>query len=134
MNKGMSTLVVGIILSSVVGCKDREACEKSRLELARAWTNVNEGAARIKMMGAEELSSDGERKAHMAQWEKIEKETSLLQSAFQSAQVTWDSAQASLGDLHGLLGQVTGSESTKIFENSIENAEADTQAYEQACR
>jgi hypothetical protein len=39
-----------------------------------------------------------------------------------------------LGDLHGLLGQVTGSESTKILENSIENAEADTQAFEQACR
>lgn len=134
MKKGMSALVVAIILSSIVGCKDREECEKSRLEMARTWTNVHEGATRIKMMGAEELPSEGERRVHMEKWEQIEKETSLLQSAFQSAQVTWDSAQASLGDLHRLLGEITGTKSTEIFENSIENASAEYHEYEDACR
>ena len=89
-----STICVGMLLLAA-GCKDRQACEQSRVELAKTWEQLKNSAGTLKYARAEESDtlSDVEKEQRAKRWSKLEERAALLESAFISQQVTWESAE-----------------------------------------
>jgi hypothetical protein len=89
------------VLLMVVGCKDRQACERSRLELAKTWEGIKVEASTLKFPRQDQAAtmSDFERQERLKRWSDMEEHAALLESAFISQQVTWTSAEKHLGEM-----------------------------------
>jgi hypothetical protein len=109
---------------ALLGCQEGKACERQRLDLAKAWTEVNQAAEDAKLSGGDE-----------GQWDTIQKKLDVLQSAFATTQVTWDSATKNHDEAANLVGQINGSPSkTEIFRGTFKAAGDKQAAYFDACR
>lgn len=118
------------LLLLAAGCKDREACERSRLDLAKTWEELKSSAASLKYARSDEGAtlSGVEKEDRVKHWGQLEERAALLESAFISKQVTWSSAEKALDELseeykakppQGSLAQGFGQgldEATKAFE------------------
>lgn len=110
-------------LATLPGCTESKACERQRLELAKAWEEVNKAAEEAKLAGGEEL-----------QWANIQKKLEVLRSAFATPQVTWDSANKNKEEATALVGQISGAPAkTEIFRGTFNAASAKQAAYQGAC-
>jgi hypothetical protein len=92
---------LGVALASVltlglVACQESKTCEKQRLDLWKSWQEVNKALEEQKLApGSDE-----------AQLANIQKKVDVLQSAFATPQVTWDSASKNKEEATTLLTSV----------------------------
>jgi hypothetical protein len=119
----LGTVIVSCI-AGAVGCNEGKACERQRLDVAKAGNEVNQAAEDAKVAGGDEM-----------QWANIQKKLGVLQSAFATSQVTWDSANKNRDEATTLVGQISGSPSkTEIFRGTFNAAGAKQVAYYESCR
>ena len=83
-------LAMGFIAS--VGCKDRQACEQSRLKMMHTWEDVKHTAAARKVPASYEQLSHAEKTLREERWAPIELQAETLRSSFETPQITWDAA------------------------------------------
>lgn len=111
--------------SSLAGCKDDVRCERARLDLNKAWSELRQAAARRKLEGAD-----------MASWTDIEKKADLLESSFMTRQVTWESASRAAQEIAAKLPALDADRGSQLvsFRNSAESALKQQASFEKECR
>ena len=118
-------MMMSIALSLLVGCKDEVQCERTRMDLNKAWSELRSAATRRLQEGTD-----------VPTWTEIEKKTELLESSFMTPQVTWTSAaqagQAIAAKLPAL--ESTGDAGLVGFRTSAESALKRQTAFEKECR
>ncbi|HEX2880291.1 MAG TPA: hypothetical protein VHO25_12235 [Polyangiaceae bacterium] len=125
------------VLLVLAGCKDRQACERSRLDLARTWEGIKVQAASLKFPRQEQVTmmSDAEREERLKRWSQVEEHAALLESAFISQQVTWTSAEKHLGELSQEFGEKPSPEALgQGFDQALERGKQAFQAFKATCR
>jgi hypothetical protein len=115
-----STFALGLF-----ACQESKTCEKQRLDLWKAWLDVNSAIETQKLSpGSDE-----------AQWATIQKKVDVLQSAFATSQVTWDSASKNKAEANTLLTSVgQPGLKTEMFRATFNQAGAQQSVYEDTCR
>lgn len=128
-------LMVPLLL--VVGCKDRQACERSRLEQAKTWEGLKLEAASLKFPREDQVGamSDFEKEERLKRWSDVEEHAALLESAFNTRQITWTSAEKHLGELATEYAQKPSPEGTGHgFDQALERAKQAFQTFKASCR
>jgi hypothetical protein len=104
------TLLIG---GSAIACNNDRECEKARLETHRAFQSLNEVATQRKLVGVD-----------LAKWTNVANKTELLESAFATRQVTWNSAENAKTEVQSNLSSIqTDNEvSLEIFRRTAAEA------------
>ena len=76
---------------SLVGCKDTQACEQTRLEMAKTWKKVQENAATRASKPDENLPED-QKEALRKVWGEIESKAHEVHGCFKTSHISWDTA------------------------------------------
>lgn len=132
-----SWIVFSALLLVAPGCKDRQACERSRLDLAKTWEGIKISAASLKFPRQEQAAtmSDAEREERLKRWSQLEEHAALLESAFISQQVTWTSAEKHLGELAEEYKEKPSPEAVGHgFDQALERGKQAFQAFKATCR
>jgi hypothetical protein len=118
-------VVIPVLVSLLVGCKDQAACEKERNDLNKSWSTLRAEATRRKNEGVD-----------IPGWTDVEKKLETLESSFMTTAVTWESADkarqavsAAMPDLHADRESLMTS-----FRSAVENASAQQATFEKDCR
>lgn len=124
----MSSRVIAawvLTLFLVLGCKADERCERARLDVAKSWGVLRESALKRKLAGVDAEA-----------WGKIEEKAALLESAFATPQVTWQSAEKARGEIVELVkGRQTDSEANLTgYRLSLEAAQKQQSEFSASCR
>jgi len=130
-------LLCGALVLLVSGCKDRQACERSRLELAKTWEGIKGSAAVLKFPREDqaEAMSQAEKEQRLKRWSDLEEHAALLESAFISRQVTWTSAEKHLGELAQQYQAEPSPEATAHgFDQALERAKQAFDSFKARCR
>jgi hypothetical protein len=119
----ISAVLGALFCLGVAGCNESRACERQRLDLFQAWQEVNKSIEERKLNSAE------------AHWTTIQPKIDVLQSAFATPQVTWDSASKNREEAATLVSGVADSgQGVEIFRATFNAAGAKQAAYYDACR
>jgi hypothetical protein len=128
--KYVSTLLLGVGVT--LSCKNSEQCERSRMDVARLWNRVKEGANRRRN------ADDGTIKSPEFQkkWSRIVNQAELVSSSFETEQVTWDPAAKGQKQLLEDTSDMAGSAdpANQNFAKLLEEANRKVAEFEKACR
>ena len=126
----VSTLLLG--MGVVLSCKNSEECERKRMEVARIWSRVKEGAVRRRNAEDGTVKSD----AFQKKWSRIENQAELVSSSFETEQVTWNGAAKGQKQLQEDTSEMAGSNDpgTQNFVRLLEEANRKVAEFEKACR
>lgn len=104
------TLLIG---GATLACSTDRECEKARMETHRAFQSLNQVAAQRKLAGVD-----------LAKWTNVANKTELLESAFATRQVTWNSAEKAKAEVQSDLSSIqTDNEvSLEIFKRTAAEA------------
>ena len=119
-------IVIAVAASSFgVGCQDEVRCERERMDLNKAWSELRTAATRHKMEGSD-----------VSTWAVIENKAETLESSFQTRQVTWNSARKASDAIAAKLPALQSPEGVKLagFKNSAETAIKQQSSFEKECR
>jgi len=124
MNRWVIVIAVAASSSSI-GCQDDVRCERERMDLNKAWSELRTAATRHKLEGTD-----------VSTWSVIENKAELLESSFQTRQVTWNSAKKASDEIASKLPALESSEGVKLvsFKNSAETAIKQQSSFEKECR
>ncbi|HEY4160286.1 MAG TPA: hypothetical protein VGM29_19370 [Polyangiaceae bacterium] len=118
-------IVIPMLVSLLIGCKDQAQCEKERNELYKTWGGLRAEATHRKLEGVD-----------VPGWTDVEKKAETLESSFMTPSVTWDSAEkarqiitAALPDLHTDSPAMLTS-----FRSSVDSASKQQAVFEKDCR
>jgi hypothetical protein len=92
--------VAALLAAALVSlaCHDRE-CEAARLELAQTWQTLRDTATSRQQIPEGVSLSQAEQDERVRTWKSIEDRAELLRSSFETAQVTWPSADKARREL-----------------------------------
>jgi len=119
-------IVIAVTASSLgFGCQDEVRCEKERMDLNKAWSELRTAATHHKLEGTD-----------VSTWAVIENKAELLESSFMTRQVTWNSAKNASDTIASKLPTLESSEGVKLagFRNSAETAIKQQSSFEKECR
>jgi hypothetical protein len=118
-------IVVSVATSLLVGCKNETECERERLDLNKAWSELRTAATHRKLEGSD-----------VSTWTEIETKAELLESSFMTPQVTWNSANKASQELASKLPALESSGDVRLatFRTSTESAIKQQNQFEKACR
>jgi hypothetical protein len=119
-------VVIAVAASSFgIGCQDEVRCERERMDLNKAWSELRAAATRHKLEGTD-----------VPTWTLIENKAELLASSFMTRQVTWNSAKKASDEIASKLPALESREGTKLvsFRNSAETALKQQSSFEKECR
>ena len=119
-------VVIAVTASSMgLGCQDEVRCERERMDLNKAWSELHTSATHYKLEGVD-----------VPTWTVIENKAELLESSFQTRQVTWNSAKKASDEIKSKLPTLDSGEGVKLasFRNSAENALKQQTSFEKDCR
>jgi hypothetical protein len=119
-------IVIAVATSSLgIGCQDEVRCERERMDLNKAWSELRTAATHHKMEGTD-----------VSTWAVIENKAETLESSFQTRQVTWNSAKKASDVIASKLPTLESSEGVKLagFKNSAESAIKQQTSFEKECR
>lgn len=128
--KYVSTLLLG--LGVTLSCKNTEECERGRMELARVWTRVKDGAARIRNRDDGTIKSE----AFQQKWSRIINQADLVSSSFETEQITWKGAAKGQKQLKEDVADIEGSSepANQNFIRLLEEANKKVAEFEKTCR
>jgi hypothetical protein len=118
--------VIAVTASSLgLGCQDEVRCERERMDLNKAWSELHTSATHYKLEGQD-----------VPTWTVIENKAELLESSFQTRQVTWNSARKASDEIASKLSGLESTEGVKLagFKNSAESAIKQQSSFEKDCR
>ena len=125
-------LVIAAGASALVfcGCARSESCERGRMSLDKMWETAQTQAAELKLSSVEVSSPKP------TVWTKIESDLELLQSAFATEQITWESAKKKVNQLQSNVQELEmpSTSSAATFRESISRAAAMQTELEKTCR
>jgi len=109
----------------VGGCQDDVRCERERLDVNKAWSELRTAATHRKLGGS-----------NVSIWTEIENRAELLESSFETRQVTWNSADKASKEIASKLPvlESSGDVSLASFRASAENAIQQQSQFEKSCR
>jgi hypothetical protein len=112
------------------GCARSESCEKGRMSLDKMWETAQTQAAELKLSSVEASSPKP------TVWTKIESDLELLQSAFATEQITWESAKKKVNQLQNNVQELEmpSTSAAATFRESISRAAAMQSDLEKSCR
>jgi len=118
-------IVIAVAASSLgFGCQDDARCERERLDLNKAWSELRTAAMHRKLEGTD-----------VPTWTAIETKAELLESAFMTRQVTWNSAKKASDEIASKLPALEASDvRLASFRNSAESAIKQQTNFEKECR
>jgi len=118
-------IVTSLAAMSLVGCQNEAQCERERLDLNKAWSELHTAATHHKLEGAD-----------VSTWTEIENKAELLESSFMTRQVTWSSAEKASHDIASKLPALesNGDVRAASFRTSTESALKQQSAFEKQCR
>lgn len=140
MNRVSLSLLLCVLAGlAASGCKDGQACELQRLELARVWEEVRNTAGRVKVPRDDlwQGASEGEKDQHRRTWEEFEKYSGLVQSSFSTTQVTWDAATLNREKLFTAMKAYTPKRVGVAYEGFtrlLESANKEYVEFKESCR
>jgi hypothetical protein len=117
------------------GCHDRE-CEAARLELAQTWQTLRDTATSRQQIPEGTDLSKLEENERIRIWKNIEAKAELIRSSFETAQITWpsaDKARAELGQLFTPLASVDDP-MTRGFAVTLADADKRSSDFRRDCR
>ncbi len=128
--KYVSTLLlaVGVTLS----CRDSEKCERSRMEVARLWSRVKDGAVRRRTRDDGTIKSE----EYLRKWAHIENQADLVSSSFETEQITWGPAAKGQRQLKDDTADMAGSSdpANQNFVQLLNEANQKAADFEKTCR
>ena len=118
-------IVVSLALPLLAGCQDDVKCERERLDLNKAWSELRAAATHRKLEGSD-----------VSTWTEIENKAELLESSFVTRQVTWNSADLASKAIESKLPALesSGDVSLASFRASAESAIKQQDSFEKSCR
>ena len=118
-------IVIAVTASSFgVGCQDEVRCERERLDLNKAWSELRAAATHRKLEGSD-----------VPTWTVIENKAELLESSFMTRQVTWNSARKASDAIASKLPALeSGDVGLASFRKSAESAIEQQSHFEKECR
>src|SRR6187551_1732937 len=119
-------VVIAVTASSLgVGCQDEVRCERERMDLNKAWSELRTAATHHKLEGTD-----------VPTWTVIENKAELLESSFMTKQVTWNSAKRASDEIASKLPALEAGEGVRLvgFKNSAETAIKRQSSFEKECR
>ncbi len=125
----VSTLLLG--LGVTLSCKDSEQCERSRIEVAKIWSRVKDGAARRRNI------DDGTVKSatYQQKWTRIVNQAELVSSSFETEQVTWGPAAKGQKQLQEDTSDLNnGDPADQNFVRLVDEANKKIAEFDKACR
>jgi len=107
------------------GCQDDAKCERERLDVNKAWSELRSAATHRKLEGS-----------NVSIWSEIENKAELLESSFVTRQVTWNSADKASKEIASKLPALesSGDVSLASFRASAESAIKQQSNFEKTCR
>lgn len=128
--KYVSTLLLG--LGVTLSCKNSEECERSRMDVARTWTRVKDGATRIRNRDDGTVKSD----VYQKKWSRIATQAELVSSSFETEQITWNGAAKGQKQLKEDVADLVGSNepSNQNFVQLLDEANRKVTEFEKTCR
>lgn len=117
--------VIAVTSSLGFGCQDEVRCERERMDLNKAWSELHTAATHHKLEGTD-----------VSTWAVIENKAELLESSFMTRQVTWNSAKKASDVIASKLPHLESSEGVRLagFRTSAETAIQQQTSFEEACR
>lgn len=88
------TLFTVIGSLAALGCEESEECQRARMQTSKSW-------AAAQRIAKTQLGPGGD----VSTWEEVQKHAELLQSAFATPQITWQSAEKTRAELNELFSQ-----------------------------
>ncbi len=121
-------LGLGVTLS----CKDSEQCERSRMDVAKIWSRVKDGANRRRTRDDGTIKSE----EYMRKWAHIENQAELVSSSFETEQITWGPAAKGQKQLKDDTADLAGSNdpANQNFVQLLNEANQKVADFEKACR
>jgi hypothetical protein len=119
-------VVIAVTASSFgFGCQDEVRCERERMDLNKAWSELRAAASHHKLEGTD-----------VSTWTVIENKAELLESSFVTRQVTWNSAKKASDTIASKLPTLESGEGVKLasFRTSAESAIKQQTSFEKECR
>ena len=112
------------------GCARSESCERGRMSLDKMWETAQTQAAEVKLSSVEGSSPKP------SVWTKIESDLELLQSAFATEQITWDSAKKKVSQLQSNVQELEmpSTSAAANFRESVTRAAQMQSELEKSCR
>jgi hypothetical protein len=130
-------VLFGLAIASAVlgGCHDRE-CEAARLELAQTWQTLRDTATSRQQIPEGTDLSKLEEKERIRIWKSIEDKAELIRSSFETAQITWPSADKARVELTQLFTPLASVEDpmTRGFAVTLADADKRTGEFRRGCR
>ncbi len=128
--KYVGTLLLGIGVT--LSCKNSEECERSRLEVAKIWNRVKDGASRHRNREDGTIKSD----AFQKKWSRIVNQAELVSTSFETEQVTWNGAAKGQKQLQEDTADLASSDdpSSQTFVRLLDEANRRITEFETACR
>lgn len=122
MNRWLIMLAMAALLA---GCKDDAECERERMTLNKAWSELRTAATHRKLEGSD-----------VPTWSQIENKAELLESSFMTRQVTWNSARKASQEIASKLPALESSGDARLvgFTSSAEKAIKRQNSFEKQCR
>ena len=118
-------IVMSVAACLLAGCKDETQCERERLGLNKAWSELRTAATHRKLEGDD-----------VPTWTEIENKTELLESSFMTRQVTWNSANQASQVIASKLPVLESKGDARLigFRTSAESAIKQQSSFEKECR
>ncbi len=125
-----------LVLAGATACKDREACERSRMKMEQTWAELRNTAAKRKVPASFEELSESDKANRLAQWTPIEQDAELLRSSFETRQITWQAAEKAHRELneHASTLDTKGQPLTEGFARQLQAANAAFDQMRKDCR
>jgi len=117
-------IVMGLPL--VASCKDQQACEKSRMDLAKTWRQVKETAGARALPEPDEELTDLQKTERKQVWSQIEQKAYRVEGSFKTERVSWDAADQARGEITRQYNAVPSKDSPLVVGFGRMLAEANT--------
>jgi hypothetical protein len=106
-------------------CEANQECERARLNLAKSWHGLVEGAARRELAGVD-----------IEGWKWVRGRAQLLESSFMTTHITWDSAAKARKELAARLPSVQTDTEANMngYRLSVAAAFKEQDAFTQKCQ
>jgi hypothetical protein len=132
---GLGAAAFAVAVGAVTACHDPE-CEAARLELARTWETLRDTATSRKQIPEGSSLSPSEEQQRIRVWTTIEERAELMRSSFETAQVTWPSADKARADLGEAFKPLAAKDDpmTRGFALTLNEADQRMASFRKSCR
>ena len=126
-------IVVGLTL---VACKDQQACEQSRLDMAKTWKKVKETAGARALPSGDDTLNESQKAERKRIWSGIQEHAHLVEGSFKTNQITWRAADKGRADLKAAYQEVPNKEDPLVagFAHMVHEADVQYDQFKKDCQ